>query len=137
MENLNDLDKNFIEKYHPHFSVDNFLNEGLIFTDHNGYSVGLSVSSLRDGILHTKKPYADIMVLGTEDGLILGWVQREKMKDAEDRALVPVKALNKMPHIMKFSQPCPHMSVHGGYYDDDEDNWRCYGCQQVMVFEHR
>lgn len=137
MDNMTELDKGFVERYHPNFSVDNFLNEGLIFRDQNGYSVGIAISTLRDGVLHTKAPYADIMVLGTEDGLMLGWVAREKMKDADDRYLVPVKALNKMPRLMKFSQPCPHMSVYGGYYDDDEDNWRCYGCGQIMVFDGR
>lgn len=134
MDKMTLLDKSFVERYHPHFSVDNFLNEGLIFKDQNGYSVGIAVAVIRDGILHTAKPYADIMVLGTEDGLMLGWVPREKMNNAEDRYLVHAEALNKMPRLMKFSQECPHMSVHGGYYDEEEANWRCFACEQIIVF---
>lgn len=134
MHNPTKLDENFLEKYHPNMTVDNFLNEGLIFKDQNGYTVGLATGVIRENIFHCQKPYADIMVLGTTDGMMLGWVHRDKMSNADDRYLVHADALNKMPRLFKFSQSCPHMSIYGGYFDVEESNWRCLGCDQVIIF---
>ena len=125
--------ENFLHKFKPaQMTVDNIVNEGVLFTDLNGRSVGVACGHLREGVVHTTEPYADIMVVGIDDGLLIGWIDRDKMIDADDRYLINVEALNKLPSKFKFSPECPHMSVYGGYCDED-NSWRCFGCGQVLV----
>jgi hypothetical protein len=110
------------------------LSEGVVVHDQANRSIGITYGLIRGIFVHTGTPYADIMVIGTKDGILLGWIQSDKMTDANDRFLVSVKALNPMPTTFNFAQPCPHMSVYGGYLDNIEKNWRCFGCDKVIPY---
>lgn len=123
-----------IEKYSLSTTVDNVTVAGALFTDGAGRSVGVCHGEVRGNLIHTSSPYADIMVVGAGDGVLLGWIDANKMTDAADRFLVPVKALNSMPQTFRFTQKCPHMSVYGGYLDRSEGHWRCFGCDSLIPF---
>lgn len=124
----------FAKLYNPTLTVDNFVKQGLLVKDQNGHSVGVAVGELRSGMVHTGQPYADIMVIGVQKGVLLGWTYSDKMIDAGDRFLIPVKALNGLPKTLKFAQKCPHLSVYGGWFNAEERNWECFGCGQSIVF---
>lgn len=123
-----------ISRYNLDLNVDNMVREGVVVADLNGRKVGAAFGMVRGGLVHTGKPYADIMVIGTKDGLMIGWLQADKMTDANDRFLVSLQALNPMPVKFDFAQPCPHMSVYGGYLDVEEQNWRCFGCDKIIPY---
>jgi hypothetical protein len=124
----------FTDLYHPNLTTDDIGYHGLMVRDRNNRTVGVAYGEIREGMIHTTQPYAEIMVIGLKNGILAGWVHRDSMIDAGDRSMVPVKSLNKMPDILNFASDCPHMSVYGGYYDDDEENWICFGCNKVLVF---
>ena len=123
-----------VERYGLDVAMDNMTADGVVVHDFQDRKVGAAFGVVRGGLVHTGKPYADIMVIGTRDGLLIGWLQAEKMTDANDRFLVSLQALNPMPAKFDFAQPCPHMSVYGGYLDNEENNWRCFGCDKIIPF---
>lgn len=123
-----------VERYQLKMSVDNINKHGAAFDDLDGRCIGIAHGNIRGNLLHTGKPYCDIMILGTAEGMQLGWIESSKMSDAQDRFLVPVKALNPMPQEFRFAQPCPHLSVYGGYIDPSDGNWRCFGCDLSIPF---
>jgi hypothetical protein len=123
-----------VERYGLDVQMDDFTADGVVVHDAHDRKVGAAFGVVRGGLVHTGKPYADIMVIGTRDGLLIGWLQAEKMTDANDRFLVSLQALNPMPTKFDFAQPCPHMSVYGGYLDNEENNWRCFGCDKIIPF---
>ena len=122
-----------VQRYNLSLTVDNINEYGLILEDISGKSVGVRDGELRGNLIHASAPYADITVIMAK-GLMLGWIQSEKMTDAGDRFLISAQALNPMPDSFHFTQPCPHLSVHGGYLDLDEKNWRCFGCDKIIPF---
>jgi hypothetical protein len=122
-----------VQRYNLSLTVDNINEHGLILEDISGKSVGVRDGELRGNLIHASAPYADITVIMAK-GLMLGWIQSEKMTDAGDRFLISAQALNPMPDSFHFTQPCPHLSVHGGYLDLDEKNWRCFGCDKIIPF---
>jgi len=123
-----------IERYKLNPSVDILTSEGAVFSDAQNRKIGVCHGELRGNLIHTGKPYADIMVVGSKDGLLLGWISSDKMSDANDRFLVPAKALNAMPSKFDFCQPCPHMSVYGGFLAIEENHWWCFGCDTIIPF---
>jgi hypothetical protein len=129
-----DVVNSLINKYSLSVTVDNVTPAGVLFTDQLGKRIGVCTGEVRGNLIHTSAPYADIMVVGTSQGLLLGWVESERMSDATDRFLVPVKALNSLPSTFGFAQKCPHMSVYGGYLDRSEGHWRCFGCDSLIPF---
>jgi hypothetical protein len=122
-----------VQRYELSLTVDNINEHGLILEDLAGKSIGVCAGELRGNLIHSTAPYADITVIMTK-GLILGWIQSDKMTDAGDRSLISAQALNPMPDSFLFTQPCPHLSVYGGYLDLDEKNWRCFGCDKIIPF---
>lgn len=130
---LNKASEYFLDKYKPTMTVDNIINEGVIFKDQNNRSVGVSVGEIREKLVHTSKPYADIMVIGLNDGILIGWIDASAMIDADDRYLVHLDSLNKLPRLLDFRQDCAHLSVHGGVNETDGPNWRCLGCGKIIV----
>lgn len=128
------ITSSLIERYSLSPTVDDITSRGALFKDLDNRKIGVCYGEIRGNLIHTTDPYADIMVVGSKDGLLLGWITSDKMSDASDRFLVPAKALNAMPKTFKFAQPCPHMSVYGGYLDVEENNWRCFDCDTIIPF---
>jgi hypothetical protein len=126
--------KSVAEKYEIDLNVNHLTINGAVFEDSQGRKIGVCHGDIRGNLIHTGSPYAEIMILGTKDGILLGWIDSSKMSDASDRFLVSVKSLNAMPSEFRFAQPCPHLSVYGGYLDIEENNWRCFGCDTVIPF---
>jgi|JI9StandDraft_1071089.scaffolds.fasta_scaffold18970_3 hypothetical protein len=124
---------NFLDMFHLSITVDDFCNEGVVVKDLNGRTVAPCYGELREDMIHVGKPYAEIMVIGLDDGMFVGWVRAAAMVDAGDRYLVPVKTLNKLPRIFDFVQPCPHLSVYGGVSLPGSELWECLGCGQEIV----
>jgi hypothetical protein len=123
----------FLDRFHISVHVDDFCNEGIVVTDQGGHRVAPAYGEIREGVVHTGEPYADIMVIGLKGGVLAGWVHADALKDAGDRFLVPVKSLNKMPSQFNFIQECPHLSVYGGVNTEDRKGWECLGCGQVII----
>jgi len=128
------ITSSLIERYSLSPTVDDITSRGALFRDLAERKIGVCYGEIRGNLIHTTEPYADIMVVGSKDGLLLGWITSDKMSDASDRFLVPAKALNAMPKAFMFAQPCPHMSVYGGFLDVEENNWRCFGCDTIIPF---
>jgi len=128
------VSENFINLYSPKLSVDSVTSSGLLVDDLNGKTVGIVTGEIRSGMVHCSRPYAQANVVALKTGVFIGWAKREKFLDADDRFLIRVDALNAMPEKLLFSETCPHMSVHGGFYDRESDSWRCFGCDQSLVF---
>lgn len=122
----------FLDRYSPNLSVDNIVSQGVKVKDNNGRMVGVATGTLREQMFHTGAPYAEVMVLGTPT-MLLGWVHEDKFIDAGDRFLVPVQSLIPLPAKFDFAQPCPHLSVYGGFYDSDRDVWICGSCGTALV----
>jgi len=127
------IDHPIVLRYGLSLTVDDVTGDGLVVKDMSGKSVGVCDGELRGNLIHTKQPYCDIMIIMLK-GMALGWVKADKMTDAGDRFLISAQALNPMPDKFIFSQPCPHLSVYGGYLDLEEKNWRCFGCEKIIPF---
>jgi hypothetical protein len=123
----------FVNAYATTVSVDDLCNEGIVLTDLGGHKVAPAYGEVRAAVIHTGKPYAEIMVIYLKGGIPAGWVRSESMMDASDRWMVPVTALNRMPDSFNFVQECPHMSVYGGVYTEDRDGWECLGCSKTII----
>lgn len=123
----------FVDRYAVNVSVDDFCNEGIVLTDISGHKVAPVYGEIRGNMIHTGSPYADIMVIGLEGGVLAGWVRSDSMIDLVDRHMVPVNSLNKMPSTFNFIQECPHLSVFGGVHSEDSEGWECLGCGIVVV----
>lgn len=123
----------FLNCFGKTVNLDELCNEGVVLTDRGGRKVAPSYGVIRGEMIHTGQPYAEIMVIILDGGVLAGWVRSETMMFAEDRYLVPVKALNPIPDAFDFVQPCPHMSVYGGIYTDDRPGWECLGCGQTII----
>lgn len=130
--------KGFLERYNPTLDVKrNFTARGWIFFDQSSYSVSILPASLREGMLYVPEPYTDISVFERK-GMVLGWIQSDKIIDAGDLWMVPKDSLEAMPAELKFAVSCPHLSVYGGWLDQDHDYWTCFGCGKRIVFsDHR
>lgn len=123
----------FLNRFGTTVTLDELCNEGVVLRDRGGRTVAPGYGVIREQMIHTGQPYAEIMVIVLDGGVLAGWVRAEAMLPAEDRFLVPVKALNPMPDTLDFVQPCPHMSVYGGIYTDDRAGWECLGCGQTII----
>ena len=127
------LTDNFLQRYVTDLSVNDFVSQGVKVKDGSKRSVGCAHGEKRQNFIHTKiGPYADIMVIGIDEGILAGWVYPEDMMDAGDRFLIRVNSLNKMPQKFDFALQCPHLSVFGGWFDNNEGAWRCFGCEQTV-----
>lgn len=131
------LTDNFIRMYSPNMTVDSISPSGLFVKDINGKTVGIITGEIRNDLIHCKIPYAEANAVGLTNGLFLGWARKDKFIDAGDRALIRVDALNPMPDTFVFSEGCPHLSVYGGFFDREANVWRCFGCDQTLVFAER
>jgi len=125
--------RNFLNNYKINLSVDDFVKQGVLVKDRSGRTVGVAYGELRDGTIHTGEPYADVMVISLRGGVLAGWIHKDKMVDADDRFLVKMKSLSKLPKDFDFVQECPHLSVYGGVFNDDEQNWECLGCGKLII----
>ena len=123
----------FVDRYSLDVTVDDFCPEGIVLTDTGGHRVAPVYGEIRGNMIHTRSPYADIMVIGLDGGILAGWVRSDSMIDMVDRHMVPVKSLNKMPTDFNFIQECPHMSVFGGVHSEDSNGWECLGCGIIIV----
>lgn len=122
---------NVIERYNLKFTIRNFDKHGVLFTDEQGRTVRISSGVLRNGFIHIPDPQSDIVIVYA-DGLLSGWIEYEKMDDLRDRMSIDVKTLHRMPERFVFNQQCPHLDVHGGFYEGDF--WECAGCGERLVF---
>jgi len=120
-----------VQKYNLKFTVRNFDKFGILFRDEQGKTVRVLNGVMRNGFIHTPRPYADVAIIFA-DGLLSGWIEQEKMEDLQDRMSISPKSLHKMPDNFAFNQQCPHMDVHGGFYEGDF--WECVGCGERLVF---
>lgn len=131
--NQNKVVGSFVNKYAINISVDDFCNEGVVLKDLNGRTVAPAYGVVHGKMIHTGKPYAEIMVIGTDNGVLLGWVRADLMVDVGAYHMVPVNGLNKLPDSMRFLEECPHLSVYGGIYTEQSKGWECLNCQKVLV----
>ena len=122
---------NIIERYNLKFTVRNFDSSGVLFRDEQGRSVRVSHGPIRNGFIHIEDPKADIVIVFA-DGLLSGWIEYDKMDDLKDRMSIDVKTLHRMPESFVFNQQCPHLDVHGGFYEGSF--WECVGCGERLVF---
>lgn len=123
-----------LKNYDLKLNVKNFDEHGLRLIDEAKRVVRVCDGDLRNGVVHIKDPHADIAIVFA-DGMLSGWVDKDKLQDITDRMLVDVKSLNPMPESFNFRQPCAHMSVHGGFYDGEF--WQCAGCGQKLIFNDK
>lgn len=121
----------FIRKYKPKLTVDNFHSKGLKFEDELGHVIVFVPARTQNKYLVFTQAQADVFVLVKGD-LMLGWVHRSALIDAETEYMIPVKALNKMPRDLKFAQECRHMAYHGGV-KYGEGYFSCLGCGMEIV----
>ena len=119
-----------VESFGLNLTIKNLDEHGLILQDLKGRSVRPIFATWRSGSAHLKNPYADIVII-IIDGLIAGWIESERLEDAEDRFIVDLKLLHKMPTIFSFDRICPHLSVYGGILNDKF--WECLGCGERIV----
>ena len=132
--NFAELVEVFVEKYHLNVSIDSVKNGRVFFTDLNGKSVSIYLSDIRSGKLHCVNPASDILVFATGDPpMFIGWTFRENLQDADDRFLVGVKVLYNLPDTFVFVRPCPHMEEFGGFYNETDGAWECFGCGSQLV----
>jgi len=123
----------FCEQYHPSMDVEkNFAAGGPLFFDEKGTSIAVVAAENRSGMLFCKVPYTDVTVLHT-NGMIRGWIQSDKMIDADGMFLVPLSSLEAMPSKFSFAVTCPHVSVYGGFQVIGEDFWMCFNCGKSLV----
>lgn len=123
----------FVNKYCVNLQVDDFCNEGVILTDNTGHKVAPAYGEIHGSMLHTGAPYADIMVLGIDNGVLIGWIRADLMINVGEYFMAPMKGLNKLPDKFNFVEECPHLSVYGGVYKEDSQGWECLGCAKVLV----
>lgn len=130
--------KGFCDQYHPDLDVTkNYTPRGVRFFDIAGTSVSILTAERREKMLYTDPPYTDVTVFESR-GIILGWIQSEKMISADDIYLTPENAIEAMPSSFKFAVTCPHLSKYGGWLDQDQDYWTCFNCGKSIVFaDHR
>lgn len=127
--------ESFLTRYAVTVLVDDLTNEGVVLRDNGGRKVAPAYGEIRGDMIHTGHPYADIMIIGVQEGVLIGWVHADTMTDVGDRCLVPVKSLNKMPNTFNFVQECPHMAVYGGVHTEDRKGWECLGCGKTIVLQ--
>ena len=136
--NLAQATKGFLERYQPELDVErNFSPHGWLFHDENKNTVAILSATLREGMLYTSEPYADVTVF-ERNGMMLGWIQSDKIITTGDLWFTPKGTLEAMPSKLRFAVTCPHLSVYGGWLDQDHDFWTCFGCGKRIVFpDHR
>lgn len=102
---------------------------GVRLKDHKGKSVALYPVTTLDGSLRCQvEPFTDVLVL-VEGTLTLGWLLSDEVQSlGPDGFAANVKSLHAMPTDFAFVQTCPHMSVFGGVWHDDDQTWECFGC---------
>ena len=125
-------------RYQPELDVErNFSPHGWLFHDENKNTVAILSATLREGMLYTSEPYADVTVF-ERNGMMLGWIQSDKIITTGDLWFTPKGTLEAMPSKLRFAVTCPHLSVYGGWLDQDHDFWTCFGCGKRIVFpDHR
>lgn len=131
--NQNKVISSFVNKYGLEIKVDDFCNEGIVLTDQGGHKVAPGYGELHGKMVHTGAPYADIMVIGLADGMLLGWIRADLMVNLGEYHMAPMKSLNKLPDTFNFVEECPHLSVYGGVYTEESKGWECLGCGKVIV----
>lgn len=120
-----------IEKYNLEVNIRNFDRSGISFKDLKKRKVRVLSGEWRNRMVHITKPDAEIIILYI-DGILSGWISKDKIEDLGDRFTLDVKSLNPMPEIFSFDEQCPHMEIYGGFFL--EDTWECAGCEQRLVF---
>jgi hypothetical protein len=123
----------FVNKYAINLSVDDFCNEGVVLKDRSGHKVAPAYGEIHGKMIHTGKPYAEIMVLGIGEGVLIGWIRADLMVDVGSYFMAPMKGLNKLPDSFNFVEECPHLSVYGGVYTEGSKGWECLNCGKVIV----
>lgn len=131
---LAELNVGLVENYGLNLTVDNFSYNLFLMYDASGRSVSVVKSEVREGKVHTAQPRTDILVFATgTPPVIIGWTTKDRLQDAEDRFIVSTKSLFPMPNTFNFAVPCPHMEIYGGFWNEEERAWECYGCGRVIA----
>ena len=94
--------KGFLERYQPELDVErNFSPYGWLFHDENKNTVAILSATLREGMLHVSEPYADVTVF-ERNGMMLAWIQSDKIITTGDLWFTPKGALEAMPSKFRF-----------------------------------
>ena len=104
---------------------------GWLFHDENKNTVAILSATLREGMLYVSEPYADVTVF-ERNGMMLGWIQSDKIITTGDLWFHPKGALETMPSKLRFAVTCPHLSVYGGWLDQDHEFWTCLVVENAL-----
>lgn len=118
-----------IFKYDVDLTLESFVDGRGVTLECDNRTVGLYEVVADNGYLRSNVGcYTDILVL-EQSGLLLGWTRRGRITEVDDKTFVlRAKALNPMPETWDFAESCPHMSVFGGWWNNEEGAWQCFGC---------
>lgn len=125
--------ENLIDKYGLQLTVENITPNGLNFRDELDHSIQIVEGEIRNKVIHITVPISSDIVVLITGGLLAGWISTDKLSSLGDRHTVPIDSLYAMPKELRFSQPCPHMTVYGGVYNNALDGWQCLGCDTLLV----
>lgn len=122
-----------VQRYDLQMEMDNFQKACLTFPDLNGRSVGMYSVNTVDGYARSETAKSTEVLVLVEEGMILGWVSEGQVLDiGQPWFSLNVKALNPMPKVFDFAQPCPHLAVHGGWWVSEDKAWECFGCGRYI-----
>ena len=119
------------EKYNITPNVRNFDAHGFRFLDERKRVVRVLDGEWREKTIYVPAPHSDISVIFS-NGMLSGWIESKKLREAAGLHMVDTKSLNAMPDHFDFSRVCEHLSVHGGWYAGDK--WTCFGCTVELIF---
>lgn len=119
-------------------TMSSYTPEGglILLVDANDRSVGAYEVTTTDRITRCQRtPFSDILIL-VEQGMVLGWTNVRHVRALEDEDpgfSLNARSIHPMNKVFEFFEPCPHLTVHGGYFNTDEGGWVCYGCDEVIT----
>ena len=129
-----ELHFSLVQRYSAEVILESFGPKSFKVFDERGRSVSIVKGTVREGFIHSSNPGTDIVVFATgTPPVMIGWTYSDCLKDTEDRCLVNVKSLYAMPSSFDFAMPCPHLDQFGGYYDDEDECWVCFGCGKHII----
>jgi hypothetical protein len=123
-----------IEQYNLDLTLKNLDSEGLVLFDTKDRTVRIVFGEWRNKSLHVPHPKADI-IIAVVGGVLGGWIESDKLVDAEDRMIVDIASLYPMPEEFCFDTYCSHLSDHGGIYEGE--TWICLNCGRKLIFNDK